>query len=124
MEFKIDTRSNHVLIQPQSEVLSVIVTETLMQRCSTLSAEGHQNFLIDMTNCQHVDEEAIDALSALHEQCYGQDQSLVFSGLSDSAFADMNSGGLTDLLNIAPTTAEAVDIISMEVMERDLFKEG
>lgn len=123
MEFKIDTRSNHNLIRPLSGSLDAIVAEGLLEKCTSLSAEEGQNFLIDLSACQNMTEDAADALAALHEMCYGQQSSLVFIKVSAAVASVMDETGLDGLINIAPTEAEGVDIISMEILERDLMNE-
>jgi len=59
----------------------------------------------------------------LHEACYNEDQSLVFTGIQPAVLGAMQQKEIDLAVNIAPTEVEAVDIISMEILERDLFNE-
>jgi hypothetical protein len=60
---------------------------------------------------------------ALHEECYGMGQSLVFTGIRPEVMNTLKQHEANQLLNIAPTMIEAVDIVSMEILERDLLSE-
>jgi hypothetical protein len=59
----------------------------------------------------------------LHEESYSVDQSLVFTGLNAKLIKELKKDETDLLINVAPSMVEAIDIISMEVLERDLLSE-
>ncbi|MCB0541650.1 MAG: STAS domain-containing protein, partial [Bacteroidetes bacterium] len=81
------------------------------------------NFIIDMQQCSKTDNTSFPALAELHEDCYMNQRSLVFTGIQAPVLDALNENELAEMLNIAPTMQEAVDIISMEILERDLMNE-
>jgi anti-anti-sigma regulatory factor len=120
MEFKIDTNSNYIHISPLANSLDAKMTEAITQKL----ADWHgNNLIIDLSNCTKADKEAFPALVHLHADCYSGGQSLVFTGVNDAVLQLMKETGTDQALNIAPTHIEAIDIISMEILERDLFNE-
>lgn len=123
MEFKIDTRATYTHITPIYGHLNAIMAATLRDKWTELSESGSQNFLVDLNNCQDADKDAFAALGELHEACYGASQSLVFTGIEESVMKLIREEEVDLVLNIAPTEIEAIDIISMEILERDLFNE-
>jgi anti-anti-sigma regulatory factor len=123
MEFKIDTRATYTHITPIYGHLNAIMAAALGQKCTQLSETGSQNFLIDLNNCQDADKDAFTALGQLHETCYAAGQSLVFTGIQDAVMRVIKEEEADLILNIAPKEIEAIDIISMEILERDLFNE-
>ena len=108
MEFKIDTKDTFTTIIPLEKNLSAKMTGDLLDKCEEMRQRGSNNFVIDLQHCSEMEPEAIDGLVALHEDCI---MSLLKSNESDL------------LLNIAPKMEEAIDIISMEILERDLLSE-
>jgi hypothetical protein len=60
----------------------------------------------------------------MHENCYNNSQSLVFTGVQANVLTQLQEKELDTVLNIAPKMIEAIDIISMEILERDLFDES
>lgn len=123
MEFKIDTRATYTHITPVYAHLDANMAAALSEKCTELSEAGSQNFLIDLSNCQDADKRAFHVLLELHEACYGNDRSLVFTGVQDNVMRVVKEEEIDLSLNIAPKEIEAIDIISMEILERDLFNE-
>ena len=123
MEFKIDTRDTYVRIAPIGEHLSVNMAAMLEERAAQLADTGSLNFLIDLSACQTADEAAFEALATWHESCYSEGRSLVFTSLQPEVLQTAREAQMDGAINIAPTEIEAIDIISMEILERDLFNE-
>lgn len=123
MEFKIDTKETYSVIAPLSEHLDENMAAALRQKCISLVENGSQNFLIDMCNCISADNKSFSDLLSLHEYCYTNGYSLVFTNVTPAVLQSIKDKEIDELLNITPTEIEAVDIISMEILERDLFNE-
>ena len=123
MELKIDTKDTFTIITPLYSRIDAILTGELDKKCAELTQTGVNNYIIDMQECSDMEESAIDGLLTLHENCYANEQSLVFTGLSKQAVALLKENETDLIINLAPTMKEAIDIISMEILERDLFNE-
>ena len=123
MEFEIDTKPSYTVITPVSNVLDANLTAAIRQKWNELSDAGHPNVIIDLHNCLETDETAAEGLTGLHEEIYSVNQSIVFTNLQNSIMAFLKDRELDLLINVAPTMNEAVDIVSMEILERDLFNE-
>jgi len=106
---------------PVGSNLNAEMADNLLEQCTTLAEQGSQNYLIDLSACQTAEPAAFEGLGALHEMCYGNNQSVVFTAYNDAIKAAAKAAGIDDMLNMAPTDAEAIDIISMEGLERDLL---
>ena len=76
-----------------------------------------------MHNVVETDDSAAELLATMHEEWYADDQSLVFTNLQEDVASTIRKRDEDNMLNIAPTYEEAVDIVSMEILERDLFNE-
>jgi len=123
MQFKIDTKPTYFIIAPVSASLDANLTAALTKKCAELTESGSENFIIDLNECTDADIASFDELVALHQDCYSNDQSIVFTQLNDNLWTKVKEKELDLLINIAPTMQEAIDIVSMEILERDLFKE-
>jgi len=123
MDFKIDTKDAFTTIVPQANELSAILAATMASKITEIRQSGSGNVIVDLSECSALDENTVDALVALHEASYAIDQSLVFTGLNAAMLAAFKKNEKDLLVNIAPTMIEAVDIISMEILERDLLSE-
>lgn len=123
MEFKIDTKSTYTVITPESTELNEIMAESLCHKVRALFEEGNRNFIIDLINTLSAQMDSSSVLLELHQLIYNNEGSLVFTNLQEPVMLNMKKEQLHLSLNITPTLIEAIDIINMEVLERDLLKE-
>ena len=123
MEFKIDTRDTYVHIAPLGDHLSVNMAAMMEERMAQMSDTGPGNALIDLSACQSADEAAFEALANWHEHAYSEGRSLVFVGMQPAVLNVVKEAQLDGAINIAPSEVEGIDIISMEIIERELFDE-
>ncbi|WP_232831823.1 STAS domain-containing protein [Taibaiella helva] len=124
MEFKIDTKPTYTVITPDSGDLSVNLAEVIRQKVAEATAAGSHNFVIDLQNISNMDMAAGDVLLEMHNTIYNSGGSLVFTSPEDDVMQTLKKGQYHLSLNITPTLVEAIDIISMEVLERDLLGES
>lgn len=124
MEFKIDTKPTYTVITPDSGDLSVNLAEVIRQKVEEATETGSHNFVIDLQNINSMYMSAGNVLLDLHQYVYDKGNSLVFTTLEDDVMQVMKKGQYHLSLNLTPTLKEAIDIISMEVLERDLLGES
>ncbi len=123
MEFKIDTKDSFTIIMPVNNRIDAKLTGALREKYAELAQKGASNFIIDLKDCVEMDGNCIEDLVTLHEECYANEQSLVYTGINKQGITVLKENETDMLINLAPTMKEAVDIISMEILERDLFRE-
>jgi len=123
MRFKIDTKDTFAIIEPLEDKISANLAGELVKQWEEVRQSGSKNFIVDLQHCTGMDKDAIDVLVLLHEKCYSMDSSLVYTGINKTVMAILKKEEKDLLLNIAPRMDEAIDIISMEILERDLFSE-
>ena len=123
MQFKIDTKDTFTVITPLLERISANLTGTLVEKCLEMRQSGSNNLVIDLQHVGELDKTAIPDLVKLHEDSYSENQSLVLTQITEKVMATLKEDEADLLINIAPSMNEAIDIISMEILERDLFNE-
>lgn len=124
MEFKIDTKPTYSVITPVNTAIDANMTAALSDKCQELAKRGSTNYIIDLQHCTEADNTSFDDLVQMHENCYNNSQSLVFTGVQGNVLKQLQDAELDTVLNIAPKMIEAIDIVSMEILERDLFDES
>ena len=123
MDFKIDTKDTFTTIMPLEKEISAKLTGELGVKLEEMRQSGSKNFIVDLQHCEKIDENAIPELITLHEESYSREQSLVFTGINEKIISALKKDESDRLLNIAPKMIEAIDIISMEILERELMSE-
>ena len=123
MDFKIDTKDTFSVVVPIFDRISAKLTGELRQKCEEMRQSGSKNFIIDLQHCKEIDTSVLNDLVKLHEESYSMDQSIVFTGINGIVMAGLKENETDLLINVAPRMDEAIDIISMEILERDLLSE-
>lgn len=123
MEFKIDARATYTVITPICTTLSVPEAALLSDRYREMARNGSFNCILDLQNCQNATTEGLQKLGELAMEAYEEQHSFVLTNLPSGMLALIKAEDLVDALPYAPTFQEAVDVISMEILERDLFDE-
>lgn len=123
MQFKLDTKEQYTVITPQTNMLDAQLAANLAVQCQQLSEKGDNNFIIDLEECIEVHPDFLIPLTELSALCYEQGQSFVLVHPPSAMIQIIKSENAIDSLNYAPTLIEAIDIVSMEILERDLFDE-
>jgi len=123
MEFKIDTKDSFTTIIPVQSVLNAKMADELADQCRKIRQSGSKNLIVDLQHCLDADKDGVNGMVHLHEESYSVDQSLVFTGLNAKLIKELKKDETDLLINVAPSMVEAIDIISMEVLERDLLSE-
>lgn len=124
MEFKTDAKTNYTLIQPEQGSLDEKMAALLRQKVNNLLEEGSLNFIVDLKEQPEFALEAGVELLDLHHELYDNGHSLVFINLQEGVMQAMKKEQLHLSLNLSPTLVEAIDIISMEILERDILNES
>lgn len=123
MEFKIDTKDAYTVIQPQENVFSAITADKIAETARKIRQSGSGNIILDLCNVQAIADAAIDRLVKLHEESYENELSFVITGTNTAVLGAFKKNESDLLLNVAPKMIEAIDIVSMEILERDLLGE-
>lgn len=123
MEFKIDTKPVYSLFTPVATSLSANLADAIYKKWTELLNNDNKNVIVALDGCTQVEDDAAEALLKLHTRFYESGSSLVLTGLQPALLQSLKDHESYDILNLAPTMAEAIDIVNMEILERDLFNE-
>lgn len=123
MQFNIDAKEQYTVITPQKDIINANMAAKLAEQCEILSETGSKNFIIDLKECQDVGTDFFMPFVELSASYYEQENSFVITNPPSEMLRIIKEEDAIDSLNTAPTFIEAVDIISMEILERDLFNE-
>lgn len=123
MQFKIDAKEQYTVIKPQSALLDTTLAAKLAEKCQELTQIATQNFIIDLSDCQDVQKDCLAPLLALAMTQSELSQSFVLSNVPNAFISFIKEEDAIDSINYAPSLIEAVDIINMEILERDLLNE-
>lgn len=121
MRFKIDTKENYNVIHCEDEILSVHLTDSLTEACNKLLVSDNKNVILNLGKITETETEACKALAFLQQNFYEQNTSFLICEMSKEVEESFDKEELLETMNTTPTESEAVDILQMEIIERELL---
>ncbi|HOZ41676.1 MAG: STAS domain-containing protein [Flavobacteriales bacterium] len=123
MNFTIEDKGRYTLVTSNVDKLDTTCAPELKSELVYLNKTGVRNVLIDLSNTRYCDSSGLSALLVANRLCKSVNGSLVVCGLQDPVQKLVQISQLETVLSITPTTAEAVDLLYMEEIEKDINKE-
>lgn len=123
MKFSIDKHEKYILIKLNESKLNSLVTPQLKSELILTNTEGQRNIILDLSQVKFADSSGLSSLLVGHRLCKGSDGSFILTGLNDAVQRLITISQLESVLTIVPTTKEAIDVIFMEEIEKELKKE-
>lgn len=119
MRYKTDTRTDFDIITPLYSSFDADLADQLNDLVDQ-SSENGRNLIFDLANLEEIRDADVQLLCSFHSELYQHDLSFVLCHIHSACrflFNETNEAAL----NIAPTLQEAIDLVSMEVLERELL---
>jgi anti-anti-sigma factor len=120
MQVKIDTREKFHVITFQEPHIAANMTEEMDKVLLTLLDDNVKNVIVNIQDTKIMDTAAAEHLIELQHQFYDMRASFVVCGLQPEVKKMLANADILDLLNYTPTESEAMDIVQMEEIEREL----
>ena len=121
MQVKIDTKEKIHVITIQESELTANMTEQIQESLLTYLKKPAKNVILDLQDINNVDDAAAEVLINIQQGFYEQGASFVICNLQPLVQQMLDSTGLLELMNEVPTLIEAIDIIHLEEIERELL---
>lgn len=122
MEFKIDTKEKILVVQPQITGLDANLSARFTKEVSELPGLEGRNLILDMTLVEKADDTGIKAILTVYHQQYDSGMSCALTGLNSTLTNSIKAVDET-VHNLAPTMLEAIDLVMMEDLERELMQD-
>lgn len=122
MNFKIEDKGRYTLVTSNVEKLDTTCAPELKSELVYLNKTGVRNVIIDLTATRYCDSSGLSALLVANRLCKSVNGGLVVCGLQEPVQKLVQISQLEAVLSITPTAAEAVDLLYMEEIEKDVNK--
>lgn len=122
MEFKIDTKEKILVVQPQITELDANLSARFTNEVSELPGLEGRNLILDLALVEKADHTGIKAILTVYHQQYDSGLSCALTGLNSTLTNEIKAADET-VYNLAPTMLEAIDLVMMEDLERELMQD-
>jgi anti-anti-sigma regulatory factor len=120
MEFKIDTKEKILVIQPQISSLDANLADAFVKEITERPELEGRNLILDMILVSNTDEAGLQAILTVYNQQYDSSMSCALTGLNSDLLQKIKVAD-ENVVNLAPTMLEAIDLVMMEDLERELL---
>jgi len=123
MSFRTDKQDDYTLIKFSTDKLDAIVAPDLKAELVLISKQGAKNILIDLESVKYCDSSGLSALLIGHRVCKDANGSFILSAIQPAVEKLIVISQLDSILNIKPSTKEAIDSVFVDEIERNLGAE-
>lgn len=124
MNFTIEDKGRYTLVTSGVDKLDTTCAPELKSELVYLNKTGVRNVIIDLSATRYCDSSGLSALLVANRLCKSVGGVLVVCGLQEAVQKLVQISQLESVLSITPTAAEAVDLLYMEEIEKDVNKES
>lgn len=123
MNFTIEDKGRYTLVTSNVDKLDTTCAPELKSELVYLNKTGVRSVIIDLTKTRYCDSSGLSALLVANRLCKSVNGSLVVCGLQEPVQKLVQISQLESVLSITPTAGEAVDLLYMEEIEKDVNKD-
>lgn len=123
MNLIIDKQEKYVLLKIQEAKLTSVVAPELKAEIVLLHHEHFKNMIFDLTDVQYCDSSGLSALLVGFRMCRDNNGTFVLCGVQEHVKKLISISQLDSMLHMVPTVNEAIDLIFMEEVEKQITKE-
>ena len=120
MKYNIDTKENFDIITPINDLFDQNLAEEIQQFLSA-SILKKRSAIIDFSSIQSIENNLNQIIIDWHHKMYDSNLSFALCEMNDEVKKSMQENDESDILNITPKQIEAIDIVAMEGLERELL---
>ncbi|WP_423146114.1 STAS domain-containing protein [Rubrolithibacter danxiaensis] len=124
MKFTVDKHEKYVLIKLNESKLNSLMSPQLKSELILINTEGQRNIILDLSAVKYTDSSGLSSLLVGHRICKNSEGSFIITGINDNITRLITISQLETVLTIVPTIEEAVDLVFMEEIEKELKKEA
>lgn len=119
-KFTIETDDKFTVVVSEVEKLDTLSAPDLKTELVFQLKSGNRNLIVDLTNTRYCDSSGLSALLTGNRLCKEINGTFALCGLQAPIEKLVNISQLQSVFNITPTRNEAIDLVLMEEIERDL----
>ena len=123
MQVKTNTKERFHVITVTDPALTADMAAELSDLLLAYLQNDVKNLILNLKELQSLDEIAAERLVKLQQNFYEKNSSFVICELQKPVEDFLDNVNLLEVMSTTPTESEAMDILQMEEIERDLLNE-
>lgn len=124
MNHQIETQEHYTIVRIEEEKVNSIIAPELKTVLVEQNNAGVSNIIIDLSKVVFADSSGLSALLIANRLCKNSNGTFVIAAPQDSVSKLITISQLDSILKIVPTLQEAIDLVLIEEVERDIQNEN
>jgi len=121
--FTVDKQDRYTLVSVHVEKLDSRVSPALKSELVLVNSGGEKNIIMNLEECRYCDSSGLSAVLIGNRICNENSGTFVLSGLQESVQKLISISQLDTVLTIAPTLDEAIQLVYLDDLEKDINKD-
>jgi len=114
MDYKVDKKTNYVVISTTAAKLNTVNAPDLKSEFVLTTNDGHKNLILDLSSCQYCDSSGLSAILVANRLCEQIEGKFVITGLQPEVESLIKISLLDTILNIKESLEEAESFMAEE----------
>lgn len=123
MKFTVDKHEKYVLFKLEEAKLNSLISPKLKSELILINSEGVRNLILNLSDVKYSDSSGLSSLLVGNRLFKGAGGSFIICGISENVDRLIHISQLQNVLSITQSVEEAVDLLYMEELERNLNEE-
>ena len=119
-KFKIEEGEQYVVVHTLVDKFDSLTSPDIKSELVFLIKSGKKNIIVNLAETRYVDSSGLSALLTGNRMCKEAKGSFVLCSLQPNVEKLVQISQLTNVFEITPTLNEAIDIVMMEEIEREI----
>ena len=124
MKFTVDKHEKYVLIKLNESKLNSLISPQLKSEFILTNTEGQRNIILDLSLVKYSDSSGLGSLLVGHRICKNAEGTFIITGINDNIMRLITISQLETVITIVPSVEEAIDLVFMEEIEKELKREA
>jgi anti-sigma B factor antagonist len=123
MNVSLERKDKYAIVKVHEAKLTSGVAPELKAEIVMLHHEDFKNLIVDLSDVQYCDSSGLSAILVGYRLCRDANGIYLLTGVQDHVRKLISISQLDSMLQVVPTINEAVDLIYMSEVEKQLHKE-
>jgi|ERR1035437_1443647 anti-anti-sigma factor len=120
MNLSIEKNDKYIIVKLLDDKVNDNISTELKYHLIALNNDGAKNIILDLSKVTYCDSSGLNTILAANTVCKNSNGSFVITGLNEKVRKIIHNSQLEKVLFICPTVEEAIDLVFMEEIERNL----
>lgn len=115
MHYTLDKKEKYAVLKLHEQKLNTLISAELKSELLILNSQGYINIILDLSDTNYCDSSGLSAILVGNRICRNANGTFIITSISDPIKKLISISQLEQVLNMTPTTDDAVAMITKTI---------